>query len=206
MTDCAPTAQASASVAPEAAALDPEAAVLIALFVRMKQRDTTALEELYRLYAKRITRFVAHLLKDPQEANDITQDVFMRVWRYAAAFDPQRTTHPAGWLFQVARNQVMTELATRSRVQLLANEDIQEPEPETDEAHAAQLVVNSEAFAKALLDLSPHQRQVVRLRFYGDLSLREIAETLQVPLGTVKTWLHRSLLQIRTALEPEVIA
>ena len=62
----------------------------------------------------------------------------------------------------------------------------------------------SEAFARAMQGLSSHQRQVVHLRFYGDLSLREIADTLHVPLGTVKTWLHRSLLQIRNTLEPEL--
>jgi RNA polymerase sigma-70 factor (ECF subfamily) len=177
--------------------------VLIALINRMKQRDTSALEALYRLYAQRITRFVAHLLKDAQEANDITQDVFMRVWRYAAAFDPQRCAHPAGWLYQVARNQVMTELANRSRVQLQGDEELLEQAAEPDERHAARGVVNSEAFARALQGLSAHQRQVVHLRFYSDMSLQEIADNLQVPLGTVKTWLHRSLLQIRNTLEPE---
>lgn len=187
-----------------APAPDAEAALLVSLLTRMKQRDTVALEELYRLYAKRIARFVAQLLRDPQEANDITQDVFMRVWRYAAAFDPQRTTHPAGWLYQVARNQVMSELANRSRAVVQSDEDLEERACEPDESVAARWVVNSEAFARALESLSSHQRQVVHLRFYGDLSLREIADTLHVPLGTVKTWLHRSLLQIRNILEPEL--
>lgn len=177
---------------------------MVSLLTQMKQRDTAALEELYRLYSKRIARFVAQLLRDPQEASDITQDVFMRVWRYAAAFDPQRTTHPAGWLYQVARNQVMTELANRSRAVMQSDEALDEHPCEPDESLAAKWVVNSEAFARAMQGLSSHQRQVVHLRFYGDLSLREIADTLHVPLGTVKTWLHRSLLQIRNTLEPEL--
>lgn len=183
---------------------DAEALQLIALLNRMKERDTAALEELYRLYSKKIARFVAHLLRDPQEANDITQDVFLRIWRYAAAFDPQRAAHPAGWLYQVARNQVMSELANRSRAVHQGDEALDEHPCEPDESLAAKWVVNSEAFARALQGLSSHQRQVVHLRFYGDLSLREIADTLHVPLGTVKTWLHRSLLQIRNALEPEL--
>lgn len=177
-------------------------AAVPALMMRIKNREQAAMAELYMLCHARVFRHVAYLIRDEQAARDITQDVFMRIWRYASAYDPVKSFNAMAWINQVARNQVLTELARRKRRQ----EDSDEiPEDLAEESHESEQVAlmttRSPAFAAAMASLSPSSRRVITMRFFADQSLAEIATELDVPLGTVKTWLHRGLARMKLALE-----
>lgn len=172
------------------------------LMERIKSKDQSAMAELYVLCHAKVYRQVAYFIRDSQVANDVTQEVFLRIWRYAPTYDASKSTKAQAWINQVARNQVMTELARRSRRREdsddLVNDQVDErAEPQ----QTARVMVRSPAFAAAMNALSPMTREVIVLRYFSDMSLQEIADELRLPLGTVKTWLHRGLARMRLELE-----
>ena len=131
-------------------------------------------------------------------AEDVTQQVFVKAWRRSTAYDPARA--PLGaWLVGITRNCIADALAERSRQAPPADPTVVEesavtPEPTFDLAERA--------LVRGELDrLEDEPRRVMRLAFYDDLSHREIAERLGMPLGTVKSHIHRSLARLRTRLE-----
>lgn len=180
------------------------------LLARIKRRDPAALRALYLAYARRVHAYALQLLRDEHAAQDVVQDVFIRVWRYAASYDPAKGAKPEAWLFQMARNVALDEAVQRTRaVREEADALAQCAVEEEDErgASAAEAVdVRGEAFTRALQGLPPHCRQVLHLRFHQGLSNPEIARHLGIPLGTAKTWLRRGLLQMREQLNVAVAA
>lgn len=193
----------------------PAAHQAAALLERIKQRDVSALEELYAAYAPRVRSYALQLLRDAHAAQDVTHEVFMRVWRYAATYDVSRSPRPEAWLFQITRNQAINEMTARSRtvsVEAVAEEINDEGGFAEDSAFGPDSIIDwvssrSAAFQKSVQGLPSNYRQVVFLRFHNDLSNPEIAEHLGVPLGTVKTWLRRSLIQLRAELRvPALVA
>jgi RNA polymerase sigma-70 factor (ECF subfamily) len=177
-------------------------AAVPALMARIKNREQAAMAELYVLCHAKVFRHVAYLIRDDQAARDITQDVFLRIWRYASAYDPAKSSNVMAWINQVARNQVLTELARRKRRQEDSDEIPEDlPDEGNESEQMARMTARSPAFAAAMGSLSPSSRRVITMRFFADQSLTEIASELDVPLGTVKTWLHRGLARMKTALE-----
>lgn len=179
-----------------------------ALLERVKRRDASALKTLYELYARRVRSYALQLLRDPDAAQDVAHDVFLRVWRYAASYDASRSLKPEAWIFQIARNLSLNEIAARSRtVSVEAEEHADDDDagygddgPPSQDTMIDRVSSRSPALRRSVDALPSNYRQVVFLRFQQDLSNPEIAEHLQVPLGTVKTWLRRSLIQMRADL------
>lgn len=172
------------------------------LMERIKGKDQAAMAELYVMCHAKVYRQVAYFIRDSQVANDVTQEVFLRIWRYAAAFDASKSANAQAWINQVARNQVMTELARRSRRREDSDELLDEqPDERAEPQQMARVIVRSPAFAAAMNTLSPMMREVMVLRYFSDLSLQEIADELKLPLNTVKTWLYRGLARMKQELE-----
>lgn len=146
--------------------------------------ERQALEGLYRLYEKRIYRFVTSKMNDPHEAGDIVHEVFLEVWRSASKFEgrsPVRT-----WLFGIAYRKTMDRFRRSARMTVTD----EPPEVADDAAPAFDLVAGGEeaAHLRACLgELSPEHRLAIELAFFEDMPYREIAATAGVPEGTVKT-------------------
>lgn len=191
----------AAPTCPRAETETPCPASVANLLLRIQQQDRPAYSQLYGLYRRRLHGYAAQLLHCEQAADDIVQEVFDRIWRYSSSFDAGRMRHPDGWIFQIARNQAMTELARRARLAELDSVD----ESETSAWHAAPWddgdhLLDLAALNSARERLPSVYRQVVFLRFQLDLSLQEIAEHLGIPVGTAKTWLRRALIALREQL------
>lgn len=179
----------------------PCPASVASLLLRIQQRDRPAYSQLYGLYRRRLHGYATQLLRCEHAADDIVQEVFDRIWRYASSFDAARMRHPDGWIFQIARNQAMTELARRARLTELDGADDADPTvwqaaPWDEGPHLLDLAALSSAQAR----LPSVYRQVVFMRFELDFSLQEIAEHLGIPVGTAKTWLRRALIALREHL------
>jgi RNA polymerase sigma-70 factor (ECF subfamily) len=168
--------------------------------------EREALEVLIRRYLWPVFHFVYKILRTKEEAEDVSQEVFVKVWRNLAKFDHNLRFEP--WLFRIARNTALDRLKKKQSIPFSAYDtDDQENwlaetlvslEPTPEEA------VDSSA-AKGVLDaalekLSPHQRQVVRMRHFEQLSFREIAASLAEPTNTVKSRYRRALQQLRKIL------
>jgi RNA polymerase sigma factor (sigma-70 family) len=164
-----------------------------------------ALQPLYRRYAPLIFHLAAQTL-DTATAEDIVQDVFLSVWRKADTFDPRRGTFRP-WMLQIAHFRILNELRRRSRRPQLdtnSEEELLEqlPDSESEPIEAAWDAYRREALRAAVDNLPPPQRQALRLAFFEDLTHDQVADALDLPLGTVKTRIRSGLHRLRTNLLP----
>jgi RNA polymerase sigma-70 factor (ECF subfamily) len=152
-----------------------------------------AFEELRHRYRGAVERVCRSIVR--RSAEDCAQEAFLRIWQRARMFDPRRGS-AAAWLLTVTRN-VAYNLCTKK-----------EPEPRelaTAGAEADDPAGSVDAFwlDAGLARLEPHQRQVIELAYFADLSQTRIAERLGVPLGTVKSRTRRGLNRLATLLGEE---
>ena len=169
-----------------------------ALGLAFASGDEDALREAYSRWSALVHTLALRSLGSVPDAEDVTQQVFVNAWRRREAFDPSRAPLPA-WLVGITRNAIKDVHERRSRdvrdaVAVGAKLD-RDPEPET--AHLADRLTVVDELAK----LGEPQGTIVRLAFYGDLTHDEISRRLDLPLGTVKSHIRRSLARLRDRLE-----
>jgi len=170
------------------------------LIVRVAGGDRAAFAELHGRYARAVLGLALRRLGDRGRAEDATQDAFVAIWRSARTYDPTRG-RGAPWLYAVARNAITDGLRrTPEPAAELEDGPGREPDP-SDEAEASW-----EAWRvhRALETLPQHERPVIELAYWGGLSQSEVAERLELPLGTVKTRTRSALRRLADALEEEL--
>jgi len=164
--------------------------------------NQSAFESLYRASASRLLGVCIRVLHDREEAEDALQDVYVRIWRKAAQFDPARAA-AATWLATIARNTAIDRLRARPHHQLAPIELIEAVPDDGD----TPLESTERAGDRARLDtcfetLEPRRRGLIRAAFFDGATYEELAQRVGSPLGSVKSWIRRGLLQLRTCLEP----
>jgi RNA polymerase sigma factor (sigma-70 family) len=158
--------------------------------------DELALAQIYRKYSALIFTVALRSLGDTTEAEDVAQKVFVAAWTGRHNFRPERASLPA-WLLGITRNKVVDAHQARSKQRRIATElatNIQPPPEPVDVA--ARLIIAEEI---ARLDEVP--QRVLRMAFYEDLTHAQIAERMQLPPGTVKSHIRRSLIKLKRRLE-----
>jgi len=162
-------------------------------------RDRSAFAELFRRFAGRIKAFLVRGGLSPEHAEEVAQEVMVAVWRKAETFDHERA-RAATWIYTIARNRRIDLVRRLARPQVDPNDPLFAPDPEPDTADRLAAVERDARVRAALAELSPEQRAVVELAFFGGFSHGEIAERLEAPLGTVKSRLRLSFARLRSAL------
>jgi len=170
------------------------------LIERVADGDRPAFEELYRRYAPAVLGLAVRRLGDRGRAEDAAQEAFVAIWRSARTYDPGRGTG-APWLYAVARNAI-TDGLRRSPEPAAELED--RPGGGPDPADRAEASWTAWRVHRALEVLPPHERPVIELAYWRGLSQSEIAESLGIPLGTVKTRTRSALARLADALEEEL--
>jgi RNA polymerase sigma factor (sigma-70 family) len=161
--------------------------------------DEDALKQAWDQFGTLVFTFCVKSLGDRERAADCTQEAFVGAWRSRASFDGSRGSL-AGWLIGIARFKVLDAHRSASRVPVpTADEQLEFNQP-TEEPHEEELS-NQLLVAHALETLSPRARAVVELAFYADMTQTDIAQKLDLPLGTVKSDIRRALLRLREHLE-----
>jgi len=183
-----------------------------ALMAAVVIRDPLAFAAIYDRYAALVYSASLRVLSDVHEAEDVTQDVFVRLWRRPETFIAGRGRF-LSWLMSVARNRAVDELRSRGRRHRreIVNGDSLEDDPsalvpaETDDPlltaqlHEAQKLVRA-----ALVGLPAEQRRALELAYFGGFTQQEISLVLHEPLGTVKTRIRLGMQKLRRALENRV--
>lgn len=170
------------------------------LIERVAGGDRRAFDELYRRYARAVLGLALRRLGDRGRAEDATQDAFVAIWRSARTYDPGRGSG-APWLYAVARNAITDGLRrTPGPVAELEDGPGSGPDP-SDRAEASWTAWRVH---RALEVLPEHERPVIELAYWRGLSQSEIAASLEIPLGTVKTRTRSALARLADALEEEL--
>ena len=150
-------------------------------------------------YGTLVHTYCVRSLIDRDLAADCVQETFVSAWRSRDRFDPALGSLP-GWLLGIARHRVHDAYRSQARTPPLARagpDDVDHRQAvDTDTADLVERLLVADAMAT----LAPRPREVLDLAFYGGLSQREIAERLQLPLGTVKSDMRRALLRLRGVL------
>lgn len=167
-----------------------------------RKGDPDSLARVYKQYSALIYTLARRALGTQEDAEDLAQQVFVAAWRSRDTFDPERGAL-AAWLTAITRNKIADQLRARqrevARVRGAVQEAIQDP-PDVALDDLDQ-VVNRLVLADELGRLNEPQRMIMMLAFYTDLTHEQISAALELPLGTVKSHIRRSLLRLRTRLE-----
>ena len=164
--------------------------------------DAAAWEPLVLAHQEAVFRLCYLLLGDPDDADDVAQETFLRAWKYLKRFDMARPLRP--WLLSIASNLASNRRRSAGRyVAALTRAFHREPAPSTNvEEKSAQQMEASDLW-KAVQTLSLPDQQIVYLRYFLDLSVAETAEVLQVPQGTIKSRLSRALERLRGIIQQD---
>ena len=164
-----------------------------------RDRSGDELRELYRRYAGELFGFAASALGDREQAEEVVQDVFAQLWRHAGDYD-QRRASVRTWLYAIARNRIV-DAHRRAAARPKHAEDADSPDNAAEIDAALDQAVLRWQITAALARLSPAHREVIRLAHYGGLTMREIAERIGIPLGTVKSRTSYALRSLRLILD-----
>lgn len=169
---------------------------------RLKARDPKAMSEIYDRYGRLVYSLIHRVVRDAGVAEDLTQETFLRVWNRAQAIEVEQATL-APWIMTVARNRAIDYLrSTEGRVVSRSLELAAAEHPSKFHGVGAEAlsVERARRLQEAFEKLTPSQKTVIELAYYEGLSLAEIAEHMQQPLGTVNTWVQAALRTMREHL------
>ncbi|MBN1146123.1 MAG: RNA polymerase sigma factor [Anaerolineales bacterium] len=177
------------------------------LVLQLQEGSLDALGELYNRHRYMVYRTALAITGDREVASDLLQDVFLRLHRYVNHIDLERPLEP--WLYRMTANQAYTWVKNNRRGLHLLDEVTEKflGGPVKNLPHEiAEDNDRMERVQQALLELPLHQRVVVVMYYLNDLSLQEISEALDVPLGTVKSRLHYGRRALQHHMELEHLA
>ena len=178
-----------------------------ALFADLVERiavsaDRAAFTRLFAYYAPRVKGYLMRLGLSPAEAEEVSQEVMVAVWRKAASFDRKQAS-VATWIFRIARNRRIDAFRRDQRAVIDASDPIFQPEPTVAADTLSETSEREAALRVAVAELPPEQRDLVRVAFYEDLSHSQVAERTGLPLGTVKSRLRLAFAKLKLRLKDD---
>ncbi|TFB48858.1 sigma-70 family RNA polymerase sigma factor [Cryobacterium tagatosivorans] len=171
------------------------------LLGRIAQGDQAAFGELYDQIAPRVLGLVKRLLVDHAQSEEVTQEIFLEIWQTATRYEAKRGG-ASTWIMTMAHRRAVDRIrasqAGRDRDTKIGIRDLVAPYDHVSET--VEVRIEHERVKKAMSRLTELQREAVSLAYYGGFSHSEVAERLQIPLGTVKTRLSDGMIRLRDEL------
>jgi len=164
------------------------------------QGDPLALRAIYDSEAPRMIGVAMRLLRRRALAEEAVHDTFLQVWRKADSFDPARG-EARSWIYAILRNRALNILRGETRTDLVEDFEPMGLVSEEENAEAVMMRLSDTGSLKRCLErLEPARRQAITLAYIHGLSHGELAGRLGVPLGTIKSWIRRSLISLRECM------
>ena len=194
-----PALLASLGFGPAKGEVSPDTTLVQSLL----RQDVNAFEQLYDRHSRQVYGLVLRILQQASTTEEVVQDVFLQLWRNAAAYDAERGPF-VPWLLTLARNRALDHLRLKSERQRRREDQTDELPPvaaapeyekELDERRRVERV------RSLMSGLLPQQKRAIELAYFEGLSHSEIAEKLKEPLGTVKSWIRNGLLRLKEGLQ-----
>jgi RNA polymerase sigma-70 factor, ECF subfamily len=173
------------------------------LVVQLLHRDVSAFEQLYDRHSRIVYALVLRILQQASTAEEVVQDVFLQLWRNAGQYQSDRGPF-VPWLLTLARNRALDHLRLKSERQR-RREDQAEELPAISRAPEYEKALDEKRRAERVRSLigtlSAPQKKAIEMAYFEGLSHSEIANALQEPLGTVKSWIRNGLLRLKEGLQ-----
>ena len=170
-----------------------------AILKRIAAGDKTAVQDCLNSYGGLVWSLARRMSPNANEAEDAVQEIFIDVWKNAARFDEAQSSETT-FVAMIARRRLIDRLRKTSRQPNVDSLEDVLAEPAGGKDNNLQLCVEAKEAAEAMKNLRPEQRQILHLSIVQGFSHQEIAETLKMPLGTVKTHARRGLIHVREVL------
>ncbi|MXO89400.1 sigma-70 family RNA polymerase sigma factor [Pontixanthobacter aquaemixtae] len=159
-----------------------------------------ALDTVYELTSAKLFATIIRIARDRERAEDILQDSYVKIWRRADSFDPAKGS-PIAWLCTIARNTALNEVRRTGRSNEISDDAIDQIPDDTKQAEDWLCdSQEAEALHRCLKGLQADHRKSILLAFFDGLSHSELAEKVDVPLGTLKSWIRRGLKGLKRCL------
>jgi RNA polymerase sigma-70 factor, ECF subfamily len=170
------------------------------LMAQVAAGDRDAFARLYAATSAKLYGIVLRILRRPDLTDEVVQETYVRIWSHAASFDPAKAS-PITWMAAIARNRALDEVRRITPVSL---EDMPSAFEIEDTAMLASETVELKSelvrLQQCLDTLEPARREIVKLAYLEGCSREELGQRFGHPVPTIKTWLHRSLKQLKTCL------
>lgn len=177
-----------------------DSAELAQLLARVSNGDRTAFADIYAATNLKLFGIVFRILRRQVLAEEVLQEVYLRIWERASDFDAARAS-PITWMATIARNRALDEARRRDLNFVPADSDILEiPDPGKLASDQLELSEDLRRLEYCLSELEPERREAIRLAYLDGYSRKDLAAHFQIPIGTIKTWLHRGLKQLKDCL------
>ncbi|MBN8911367.1 MAG: sigma-70 family RNA polymerase sigma factor [Rhizobiales bacterium] len=181
--------------------MDSSRQKLDVLLAGVARGDEAAFAALYQATSPKLYAVALRILRSKEAAEDVVQDCYFKIWERARDFDP-KIAAPVTWMAAIVRNRALDEVrkwAGRPKADVSELEQL-----ESDDEHPVEILgrrEDVERLRRCLEGLEPDKRQMVRLAYLDGMSREALAQRFDRPEGTIKTWLHRSLAQLKGCLE-----
>lgn len=173
------------------------------IIARAQAGDAGAFGEIYTRYARNILRYLYVRVQEPESAQDLTQEVFVRVIKGIGGFEYRGEKSFLGWLYTIASNVLIGQARRKQPVSTPLDNGIEVIDPYGQEA--VHLIFDRLILSNAINQLTEDQQQVLVLKFFGGMANQEIARTIGRSEGAVKALQHRALNSLHQILEREAV-
>ncbi len=184
---------------------DDENARIVYYLQGCSQGDRSHFENLYRLTSPKLFGLLLRILKNQAESEDCLQQVYIKIWSHADRFQPEKA-NAMTWLATIARNQALDQLRKNRKLAGQESGDVLDALEGNETPHEVVLEKQQSGNrVHACIDTLPdNYRQSVELAYFEGLTHPLLAERMQVPLGTVKTWVRRGLLRLKECMTQSI--
>jgi RNA polymerase sigma-70 factor (ECF subfamily) len=177
-----------------------QTADLVRLLGRVRLGDRAAFEQLYSATRAKLYGVVLRILKRHDLADEVIQEAYLKIWGNAGSFDPALSS-PITWMVTIARNRAIDLVRKRSEASLEEEPQAMDVAAEFPNPLAArELHEDMTRLTECVGRLEQDRKQMVLLAYYDGLSREQLAAKFEKPVNTIKTWLRRSLIEIRECL------
>lgn len=171
------------------------------LLRRSSRGDQTSFAQLYDAAAARVHGLVLRVVRDPAQAEEVTQEAFLEIWRTAARFDPDRGS-ALSWLLTIGHRKAVDRVrsAEASSRRETKYHDQTQPVPHDETAEKVTATLEAQRVRQAMESLTAAQREAIGLAYFGGYTHTEVATMLDLPIGTAKTRIRDGLIRLRDTM------